>query len=158
MKKSKIAMLSLMAGLGVVLVSSPGFAQSAAKDIVGAWALVKADAYGPAPLGLFTFDANGHFSALLMRSDLPKYAANNRTQGTPEEYKATVEGSLGYFGTYSISGTDLKLHIVGSTFANWNGTDQTRPGLSVTADEMKYTQPTPSGGGPVQQVTWRRIR
>jgi Lipocalin-like domain len=59
-------------------------------------------------------DATGHVAAQLMRSDLPKYAANNRSQGTPEENKATVQGIISYFGTYSVSGTDLLFHIDGS--------------------------------------------
>jgi hypothetical protein len=93
-----------------------------------------------------------------MKNDLPKYASNNRTQGTPAEYKATVEGSLSYFGTYAVSGTDLNLHIEGSTFPNWVGMDQKRINLSVNADELKYTQPNPSGGGPAAQLIWRRAK
>ena len=33
---------------------------------------------------------------------LPKFASNNRQAGTPEENKAFVQGSLAYFGTYSV--------------------------------------------------------
>jgi hypothetical protein len=47
------------------------------------------------------FDANGRFSLIIMRGDLPKYASNKRVDGTPDEYKATVTGSLAYFGTYT---------------------------------------------------------
>ena len=95
---------------------------------------------------------------MLMRSDLPKYASNNRTQGAPAEYKATVDGSLAYFGTYSVSGTDLNLHIEGSTFANWTGTDQKRTNIAVAGDEFKYTQPAPSGGGPATVIVWKRVK
>ena len=102
------------------------------------------------------FDASGHFSAVLVRADLPKYASNSRTQATPSESKATVDGSLAFFGAYSISGTDLSLHIEGSTFPNWNGVDQKRTDLVVTGDELKYTQPTPSGGGAAAVVIWKR--
>lgn len=35
------------------------------KDIVGTWLLVSAAAYGPNPIGQFTFDATGHFSSML---------------------------------------------------------------------------------------------
>lgn len=140
------ALLLIALGFNMALISSPGLAQSAAKDIVGTWSLVSAAAYGPNPIGQFTFDATGHFSSILMRSDLPKYASNNRTQGTPEEYKATVQGSNATFGAYSVAGTELRLHVVGSTFANWNDKDQVRTELFVTANEMRYIQPNPSAG------------
>ena len=74
-----------------------------------------------------------------MKSDLPKYASNNRTQGTPAEYKDTAEGNISYFGTYTVSGTDLILHVEGSTFPNWIGTDQKRVNLSLTGDDLKAT-------------------
>jgi hypothetical protein len=93
-----------------------------------------------------------------MRGNLPKYASNNRTQGTGQEYRATVEGSLAYFGTYSVSGTDLNLHIEGSTFPNWTGVDQKRINLAVTGDDLKYTQPNPSGGGTPAQLVWKRAK
>ena len=71
---------------------------------------------------------------------------------------STVEGSLAYFGTYSVSGTDLLLHIEGSTFPNWTGSDQKRINLAITGDELKYVQPTPSGGGPAAPVAWKRVK
>jgi hypothetical protein len=93
-----------------------------------------------------------------MRADLAKYASNNRAQGTPAEYKATVDGSIAYFGTYSMSGTDVNFHIEGSTFPNWNGTDQKRTNVAITGDELKWIQPTPSAGGPAVPVVWKRVK
>jgi hypothetical protein len=145
-------------GLSLSIALSGAAAAQSAKDVVGTWTLVTADAFGPNPKGAAIFEANGRFSIMLMRADLPKYASNNRTQATPAEYKATVDGSLAYFGTYSLSGTDLNLHIEGSTFVNWVGGDQKRINVSVTADEFKYVQPLPSGGGPPAPVVWRRAK
>jgi hypothetical protein len=116
------------------------------------------DAYGPNPKGAATFDANGRFSMIFLRGDLPKYAANSRTQATPAESKVTVDGSLAYFGTYSLSGTDLTFHIEGSTFPNWTAGDQKRINVTVTPDELKYVQPLPSGGGAPAPVVWRRAK
>jgi hypothetical protein len=147
----------VITALGFVLSAGHAAAQSA-KDLVGAWTLSSAEAFGPAPKGSLILEANGRFSAMLMRNDLPKYASNNRTQGAPAEYKATVDGSLAYFGTHSVSGTDLNLHIEGSTFANWTGTDQKRTNIAVTGDEFKYTQPAPSGGGPPTVIVWKRVK
>jgi len=154
--KRAIMLAAISLSLATALPGA-GAAQSA-KDLVGTWTLATADAFGPNPRGIATFEANGRFSIMLMRADLPVYASNNRTQATPAEHKATVNGSIAYFGTYSLSGTDLNLHIEGSTFPNWTGHDQKRTNVSVTADEFKYVQPLPSGGGPPVPVAWRRAK
>ena len=39
-------------------------------------------------------DANGRFSVIVTRSDLPKLESNNREAGTTEENKAIVQESL----------------------------------------------------------------
>ena len=65
---------------------------------MGTWTLVsitlekdgkKIDFYGPNPQGQLMYDANGHFSVIITRSDLPKFASNNEA-GTPEENEAIV--------------------------------------------------------------------
>jgi Lipocalin-like domain len=156
---NRLRTLNILAitALGFVLTAGHAAAQSA-KDLVGAWTLSSAEAFGAAPKGSLILEANGRFSAILMRNDLAKYGSNNRTQGTPAENKATVDGSLAYFGTYTVSGTDLNLHIEGSTFANWTGTDQKRTNIAVVGDEFKYTQPTPSGGGGATVIVWKRLK
>ena len=158
MERRSILVLFVTAAVGLVLTIGHSAAQLT-KDIVGTWTLVSAgDAYGPTPNGSASFDSNGRFATMLMRANLPRYASNNRTQGTAAEYKATVEGSLAYFGTYSVSGSDLNLHIEGSTFPNWIGMEQKRINLAVTGDELKYTQPTPSGGGAAALLVWKRAK
>ena len=162
MNQSHILGMSVIASLGCALLPGIVVAQSA-KDLVGAWTVVSAapSMSGPTPKGSLIFEANGRYSFQMMRSDLPKYASNNRTKGTPAEYQATVEGSIAYFGTYSVNGTDLILHVEGSTFPNWNGTDQKRNNLSVTADELRFTNPVPSGGAAADSadpVIWKRAR
>jgi hypothetical protein len=157
MNRRSILTTLFVTAVGVVLTASHATAQLA-KDLVGTWTIASADAYGPTPKGSLNFDSNGRFTLILMRSDLPKYASNNRTQGTSAEYKATVEGILAYFGTYSVSGTDLNLHIEGSTFPNWIGMNQKRVNVSITGDELRYTQPTPSGGGSPAPLVWKRVK
>ena len=73
-----------------------------------------------------------------------KFASNSRDQGTPEEYKAVVQGSLAYFGTYSVNGADkvINVQVEGSTFANLIGmVDQKRIIASLTDDELKFRNP-----------------
>jgi Lipocalin-like domain len=99
---------------------------------VGTWTPVSVEAFGPNPKGILIFDANGRFYPQILRSELPKIASNKRDTGTPEENKAVVSGSIAYYGTYTMNGTDLMLHVEGCSFPNWTGTDQKRSNVSVT--------------------------
>ena len=161
MNRRSIIQISAITGLGLIMSLSGPMAQTKSlKDqLVGSWTLVSAEPYGANPRGSYMFDSNGRFSAILMRNDLAKYTSNSRTQGTPAEYKGTVDGSIAYFGTYSVSGTDLDLHIDGSTFANRAGTIQKRTNVTVSGDELKYNVPAPSDGRPTAAPTvWKRAK
>ena len=70
-----------------------------------------------------------------------------RIEGTPEENKAVVQGSISHFGRYTVNDADktITFHIETSTFPNWNGTEQKRP-FTVTGDELKWTTAASSGG------------
>src|SRR6201993_1427977 len=129
----KIRSVVTLVGLAISF-AVPTFAQQA-NDVVGAWTLVsitleqdgkKTDFYGPNPQGQVTYAPNGRVSLIIARSDLPQFASKNRKAGTPEENKAVVQGSIAYFGTYSVSERDktITTHIESSTFPNWIGTGQ----------------------------------
>jgi lipocalin-like protein len=156
MRRRSLICLSAFTAVGLALSSSIAVAQSA-KDLVGTWTIVSAEAFGPNPKGVLTFDTNGRYSLMLMRADLPKYASNNRSQGAAEEYKAIGAGSISYFGTL-VSGSELILRIESSSFPNWNGTEQKRTNLTLTGDELKYTNTAPSVGGPPAVLVWRRAK
>jgi hypothetical protein len=161
MNRRSVVQISAVTALGLVMSLSSAMAQtkSLKEQLVGSWILSSADLYGTNPKGSYMFDSNGRFSAILMRNDLPKYTSNSRTQGTPVEYKGTVDGSIAYFGTYSVNGTDLDLHVEGSTFANWTGTVQKRTNVSVVGDELRYNVPAPSDGRPTAAPTiWKRAK
>ena len=170
MNRRSILSLSTMILMGLALLPGNTAAQqkSIKDQIVGTWTLVSttgrlpdgSPTWGSNPKTLLIFTNDGRFSAQLMRSDRPKYAANSRVKGTAEENKATAEGTLSYFGTYTISETDkvVTYHIEGSSYPNWNGTDQKRPILSLTADELKYANPAPSGGTAASELLWKRAK
>lgn len=103
--------------------------------------------YGPNPQGLASFDSNGDYILMTVRRGQAKFASNNRNQGTPEENKAAVQGSIAHFGTYTVNDADktITFHIETSTFPNWNGTEQKRP-FTVTGDELRWRTPASSGG------------
>jgi hypothetical protein len=87
--------------LGIALSAANANAQSA-KDVVGTWAIASADTvrpdggrapnYGSHPKGIVMFGANGRYAFILARSGQPKFASNNRMEGTPDENKAVVQG------------------------------------------------------------------
>jgi lipocalin-like protein len=145
----------------------PTYAQQA-NDLVDAWTLVsitlekdgkKTDFYGPNPQGQLIYDATGHFSVIITRSDLPKFASDNRVAGTPEENKAIVQGSLASFGTYSVNETDKTYtqHVESCTFPNWNGTDQ-KYSFDISGDELSLqvvSGPLTSIGTGTAYVVWK---
>jgi Lipocalin-like domain len=151
-----VTTIALLA-LGVAVPTGDAIGQTA-KDLVGVWTPVSVQAFGPNPKGLLIFESNGRFSLQLMKAELPKYAANNRNEGTAEENKATVQGVISYYGTYSVNGTDLIFHVEACSFPNWTGTDQKRNNLAITGDELKYTNPAPSVGGPPAPLVWKRAK
>jgi len=71
-----------------------------------------------------------------LKSDLPKFAANNRQAGTPEENKAVVQGSLAYFGTYSVdeAAKTVTIHIESCSFRIGTGSIRNVPLLSLATN------------------------
>src|SRR5262245_51679777 len=155
--KCNIITFSVTTMLGLALYANSAVAQSA-KDLVGTWTIASAEAFGPTPKGTLIFDANGRYSLMLMRPDLPKYGSNNRSKGTPEEYQAIGAGTISYYGTYSVSGSDLILRVEYSSFPNWNGTEQKRTNFTVGGDELKYTNTATTGGGRPAGMLWKRAK
>lgn len=142
------------------LIATPALAQQPANWLVGSWKLVEAtqtegghtkEYLGHNPAGQLIFNANGQFSEMLMRSDLPKFKVNNRAQGSAEENAAVVRGSICYFGTYTLTGDNLKMHVAGSTFPNWTNTDQTRI-VRQNGDRFTWQNAAASAGGQLVLV------
>jgi len=162
----------LLLFLGVVLPAGDAVAQqkSLKEQLVGTWKLVsshnirsdgsKIDQYGPNANGILIYTSDGHFALVNTRADLPKFASNSRDRGTPEEYKAVGQGSIAYFGTYTINEADkvIAAKIEGSTFPNAiGGPDQKRIITSHTADELKFTNPAATSGATLELV-WKRAK
>jgi Lipocalin-like domain len=134
------------------------------KEHVGTWALVSTDTvhpdgrrvptFGGKAGGVLIFGSDGRFIYLFSREELPKFASNNRTTGTPEENAAVVKGSIATYGTYSVADKTFTIKIEHSTFPNWIGAQQTRT-ITVTGDDMKWSNPAGSGGGVVELVLKR---
>jgi hypothetical protein len=154
-------LLFVAAGIAVAQQMEKGNGQ-----IVGVWTLVSEEGrnpdgskmlpFGPNPNGIVIFEPNGHYALQIIRSGLPKFASNNRTQGTPDENKAVVQGSLSHFGTYSVSDGNVVFHIESSSYPNWSGTESKRP-FTMSGDELKW-ETTPASGGGVAVLVWKRAK
>lgn len=151
----------------LLLTLSGGLAPAqTAKDLIGTWTLTAIqlelpdrtiDLFGPGAKGQQTFDAGGRFSIMIMRSDLPRVASNNRETATPEEASKLAHGTIAYFGTYTASDADktITVNIESATFPNWNGTSQKRT-FSFADGQLTFSNPTTTTGSGVAKIIWKR--
>ena len=177
--RRNILTTSTIAVLGFGLMSGAAFAQGQLQQaaspksmkelIVGSWSLLLVDAvaadgtrtpnYGPHPRGLVIFTSDGHYSLQTMSDIRPKFAANDKLKGTPDEYKAAVLGMISFFGRYTLDEDKkvLTLHLDASSYPNWDGTTQTRPIAVLTDDVLTFITPVSSAGGRAE-VSFRRAK
>jgi hypothetical protein len=158
--------------LACLAAHAPAVAQDASQknQLIGTWKLKLADnvlpdgsrvhLYGPDPQGVLMFDAGGHYSVQIMSADRPKFAANDKSKGTAEEYRATVQGSNCHFGRYAVNEHDhtVTFYVEHATFSNWEGTTQILP-FHIRGDEYENIVPRPTTGGPgvTGDVVWERV-
>jgi lipocalin-like protein len=173
MNRQSIHRLAIAALLFTAVVSKADHGQAqqrALKDqLVGAWSLVanenvasdgtKRQPFGSSPKGILILEANGRYAQVFTRPDRPKFNANNRLQGTPEEIKAAWDGALAHFGTWSVVEADrtVILHVEGSFYPNQEGSNDRRLVSSVTADELKFVNAASTAGGRTEAI-FRRAK
>jgi hypothetical protein len=158
-----IAACALVSAMGIGTLPTDTYAQSKTleEQLVGTWLMAtnvtiqpdgsRTDTYGANASGIIVFDNSGRFAFVTTRSDLPRFASNNRTTGSDGENKAVVQGSLAYFGTYSVDEADnsYTVRIESSTFPNWVGTSQRRK-IMFLGDEFTLSNPAGSSGGAIE--------
>lgn len=159
-------LLCLAAGLS----ASDSLAQqkSLKEQLVGTWTLVSSDQvlpdgsklkqFGANPKGINVFDASGRFFIMVASADNARIASKDPSSKTnSEEEGGLIVESIAYYGTYTVNEVEklLFLHLEASTFPNQIGTDQKRTITSLTADELKYSNPAAMSGVQVNQV-WKR--
>jgi hypothetical protein len=138
MGRRSIIGISALVVLGLAWLPGRAVSQhkSVKEQLLGAWSLVsiefvrpdgsRSSTFGANPNGIAFFDATGHYIISVMRSDRAKYAINNFAQGTDEENKATAQGSITYFGTYSVSEGDQRLPFILRAARSQTGTEPIR--------------------------------
>jgi hypothetical protein len=156
----------------IALALLPLAAQPRPEPLVleGSWELASAyeiladgtrvTAYGEHPRGRMMVDADGRYSIQIFRPDRPRFAAGDKTRGTPEEYRAAVLGSSTHFGrVHALSdGKTLVFSVESASWPNWEGKEQRRE-YSFRHGELRYAVPAgASGNGTIAWSIWRKLR
>jgi Lipocalin-like domain len=169
MNRPGILGIAAMTALGLAVLSGSVVAQqkSLKEQLVGSWTLVSSDhvrpdgsnlkQFGADPTGINVFDANGRLFVLIGSADDSKIASNNPNKTNSDKGGGLIPESMAYYGTYLVDEAEkvVMLHLEASTFPNLVGTDQKRVITSLTADELRYSNPAAMRGLQVHQV-WKR--
>jgi hypothetical protein len=94
-----------------------------------------------------------------MRSDRRKYAIDTfgqLAQATAEEYKATAQGTITDFGTYSVNEANRTIDISVDASLSRIGTEPIKRFFEVTEDQLKLTVRPPRGWSV--DVLWKRTK
>ena len=166
MTRSATMLVFSAIALGAVSLADRATAEGSLKDqLVGSWTFASGGStdpsgrpvWGEGTKGLLIFLENGRYSSQLMRSDLPKFGSGSRLQGSPEENKAVVQGSVSSFGTFTVDEGKRAFTIQweAHTFPNLTGQSQTRSS-TITGDELRIQNPGPTAGGPPSELVYKR--
>jgi hypothetical protein len=162
-------MVKMFAALmGLALAPAIGIAQDS--PIVGTWKLVAADVqrpdgrvvadYGSAPSGLAIFTADGQYMIEIYRgtADRMKFASNDRTKGTCEEYREAQLSTSTSFGRYAVDQANhtIAFTIIGSSFPNRDGKTNV-DAFTLQNDSLAWrVPPRPDGSVPISRFV--RVR
>src|SRR4029079_8890209 len=162
------ALVALSLTIGSIACVDTAAAQSLQYRLAGMWTYV--DKYndmpdgrrirpmGPNGKGILMLDPGGRFSWVYVRPDIPKFASNNRQTGTDAENKAVAQGSLAYFGTYTIDeqNNSIVMRIEYSSFPNFNGAEQRRS-IKFDGEQLIIINQAAASGGTAY-ATWKRAQ
>jgi hypothetical protein len=144
-----IAILSaLVSSIGVSASQAAQRPAGAAAELIGEWKLLSVDnvdpdgtrkpRHGAHPAGLLIFDSQGRYSLIVL------------TEGTPEEYKAAVEGNNADYGRYTVDPTrhTITFYMDHASHPELEGSSHTRY-YTLQGDRLSYTTlAIPTGRNP----------
>ncbi|MGN6482675.1 lipocalin-like domain-containing protein, partial [Luteibacter sp.] len=138
------------------------------KELVGTWTLVRCDnvypdgrrveLYGPSPEGMWLIDEHGDYMMQIVRAKRMPFAVNDKSKGTPEEYKAASMDFNAHYGHVSADAHTMHSQILRASFPNWDGKGGDSA-YTLKNDELTYIVAKPSSGaaeGAHGEVVWRR--
>ncbi|MEV0056813.1 lipocalin-like domain-containing protein [Saccharopolyspora shandongensis] len=110
---------------------------TAVSELVGTWRLesyqeldsageIVDEPFGHAPVGKLVYTGDGHMSVILMRAEQAALRVPFPRYATIEQKTSTVDGCLGYSGTYRIEDKVIVHHVEVSSFPDWVGLEQRR--------------------------------
>jgi hypothetical protein len=148
--------------------SSVAAGTSLRDQLVGTWIYVSSTARRdegsnvprPSLQGAVTYTADGRFHFITTRTDAPKYASSDPARPSPDEAMAVASGSIAYTGTYMVDESTKTIHadVETATFPNLVGApNQRRIVTSISADEMRFTNPRTPAGITLEFV-WKRAK
>jgi hypothetical protein len=168
MNRIRLFAVCVIASLLLAVPSAAVFAQQKTlkERLVGVWTVVSTETTtpdgkkvplvaGPNVKGLMVFTDRGCVSFQVI-AELPKVAANDRMKMTLDEQKATAQGILSYFGTYSVNEAEgsFTMKIERSSYPNQTAGDAKRL-AAIVGDELRITNPARIGGGQISVVLKR---
>jgi hypothetical protein len=110
--------------------------------------------------GRLVIDADGNFSAQLMRPGRPEFASGDIVRGTDEEIRAAYQGYVAFWAKIEVDEAkkEFTYDVEGSLFPNWIGHRNLR---YYQFDGNRLTLSTPAFLMAQQEVTgvliWERV-
>ena len=135
-------------------------------SLEGTWTLAFADVvhpdgtrghdYGDPPKGVLHVDRAGHYAMFIFNPGRSKFASNDKSKGTPEEYRGAIMGTSSHYGTVQMdpAAHTLTFHVDGSTYPNWEGATQVRR-YTFDGDVLSY-EVAARPNGDIPTTGWRR--
>jgi lipocalin-like protein len=161
------ALVAFCATACVTAVQSAPKTKAIKDQLIGTWQLVSnsdknsdgSPKWGENPKGNMIFDASGRYSFIIVRSDLPQFAANAMDKGTAEENARVVQGSFANFGTYTVDENKrtFATKVEGSIYPNLTGRSIVRLITFIGSDELRYTNAATATGASAEAM-WRRVK
>jgi Lipocalin-like domain len=162
-------MMKIFAAL-IVVALAPAIGVAQDSQLVGTWKLVAADVqrpdgrvlpdYGSAPSGMAIFTADGQYMIEIYRgpADRMKFAANDRSKGTCDEYRDAQLSTSASFGRYTVDQANhtIAFATTSSSYPNRDGKTQVEP-FTLQNDSLAWrVVPRPDGSVPISRFV--RVR
>lgn len=137
--------------------------------LLGSWSLVsfvrridgefRVHMLGQDPSGMISYQADGHMSAILMKSDRPWPDGLRFLDASTEQQASAASVFSAYGGRYTESGGFVTHHVRVSLWPEHLGQDLVRTITWEDGDLILTTAPvrTPSGRKLDDQLRWRRL-